>query len=99
MKLCSKLKMLKNCSDVGGFEICPDDEVTFQSLLSPEELKKEVEKQSHSRFQLLDQTSPTVSSYHAVSCILILSSLMIKSFQYILNENRLLKISKIKLPL
>ncbi len=94
--------MFKYCSDVGGFEICPDDEVTFQSLLSPEELKMEVEKQSQSRFQPLDQTSPTVSSYHAISCILILSSLMIKcgpnSFQYILNNNRILKISKIKLP-
>lgn len=67
MKLCSKFKMFKKNSDVGSFEICPDDEVTFQSLLSPEELQMEEEKQSQSRFQPLDQTSPTVSSCLAIS--------------------------------
>ena len=43
------------------FEICPDDEVTFESLLTSEELLVEKAKQSASKFQLLDPISPTVS--------------------------------------
>jgi hypothetical protein len=88
-----KSKMFKYCSDVGSFEICPDDEVTFQSLLSPEELQMEEEKQSQSRFQPLDQTSPTVSSYHAISCILLLYFPFVIKYKNVFNKNRLSRIS------
>ena len=49
---------------VGGvFDIGPEDEVTFESLMSEEAIMAELAKQKDSKYQPLDLNSPTVSRW------------------------------------
>ena len=50
----------------GGFDIGPEDEVTFESLMSEEEIMAELAKQKDSKYQPLDLNGPTVSRLKAV---------------------------------
>ena len=68
----------------GTFEICPDDEVTFQSLLSPEEILEEKAKQAQTKYQPLDSKSPTVRSEILFHWLYLIYKCFATSFQPIL---------------